>query len=179
MKILLHNLSKREKTILVACVTLITAALVYNFIVEPMAKKWSGLNNEIEIMKLRFRKGDEILKRRLEISQQYKNITSTIKVERGSDEEEMALLLSSIEKLATASGVYITNVKPMPAKELGYYKIYAAEVELEGDISKITKFIYEIQNSPQLLSIKKLILGMKQTASDSLDAKMTVTKIVP
>jgi Tfp pilus assembly protein PilO len=176
---LIQKLSKRERLILIGCIALIATAILYNFILEPFVKKWTELSSEARIMKLKFKKSTEILKRRIEITERYEDISSYVGPQAGSDEEEIANLLSEIEKLASSSNVRITDIKPRPAKRLDYYKKYVVEVESEGDIARLTKFIYGVQTSPHLLSIEKFSLSMKGTAHQVLRANMTVTKILP
>lgn len=173
------NLSKREKLILYSCIGIIVLSILYAFILEPFVSMWSELNREIESARLKLRKSTEIVKRRLEIAERYKNLSGYIKAQRGSDEEEIAQLLSEIEKLANTSNIRITDIKPKAARISGYHKIYVVEVESEGNISTFTKFIYEIQNSPQLLKVKKLSLNMKGITDNLLKADIVITKILP
>jgi Tfp pilus assembly protein PilO len=158
---------------------LIVASLAYNFILEPLGKRWTALNNEIRIMQLKLKKSTQTLKRRIEIMERYENISSYVGKTRGSDEEEITILLSELERLASTSSARITDIKPRPPKLHEYYKKYSIEVESEGDIATLTKFIYEIQNSPQLLSIEKVSINMKSGAGSYLKTYMLVTKILP
>jgi len=173
------HLSKRERLILTLCIGIIALSILYAFVLEPFVNMWSGLNSEIESARLKLKKSTEILKRRREIAERYKNLSGYIKPQSGSDEEEIAQLLSEIEKLANTSNVRITDIKPKAARRSGYYKIYVVEVESEGNISTFTKFIYEIQNSPQLLKVKKLSLNMKGITDNLLKADILITKILP
>jgi len=173
------NISKRERKILIICVSVIGASLIYNFILEPLVTKWTELDSRIEASSLRLRKGREIIKRRLQIAEQYKDISSFVAEQAASDEEEIAVLLGEVEKLANSSGARITDIKPRPVKEEGFYKRYVVEVESEGDISRFSKFIFEIQNSPHILKIEKLSIGMKRGGSDQLRATMLISKFLP
>ena len=173
------NISKRERKILIICVSVISASLIYNFVLEPLVAKWTDLDSRIEASGLRLRKGREIIKRRQEIAEQYKDIASFVTEQSASDEEEIALLLGEVEKLANVSGAHITDIKPRPVKEEGFYKRYVVEVESEGDISRFSKFIFEIQNSPKILKIEKLSIGMTRGGSDQLKATMIISKFLP
>jgi Tfp pilus assembly protein PilO len=161
------------------CAGLIAVSLFYSFILEPLATRWLSLNNEIRIMQLKLKKSTQTLKRRIEIMDRYENIAAYVGKPRGSDEEEMTVLLSELERLASASSARITDIKPRPPKQLDYYKKYTIEVESEGDMATLTKFIYEIQNSSQLLSIEKVSLTMKSGVGSALKTYMLVTKILP
>jgi len=110
---------------------------------------------------------------------QYKSVSSFIKLDNASEEEEMAMLLDELEKLASSSSVRITNIKPRQSRESGYYKKYVVEVESEGNISGFSKFLYGIQNSRQFLDVEKLSLTTKGASSDLLKGQMVVVRILP
>ncbi|PIU41212.1 MAG: hypothetical protein COS99_06670 [Candidatus Omnitrophica bacterium CG07_land_8_20_14_0_80_42_15] len=176
---LIPKLSKREKAVLFLCVGLIILSVLYNFILEPIAKKWIGFNSEIEIMRLKLKRSAEVVKRQRDIMDQYKSVSSFIKLDNASEEEEMAMLLDELEKLASSSSVRITNIKPRQSRESGYYKKYVVEVESEGNISGFSKFLYGIQNSRQFLDVEKLSLTTKGASSDLLKGQMVVVRILP
>jgi len=175
----LASLTKRERTILSLCIGVILLSLLYNIIIEPVASRWIQLGNEVKIARLKLKKSSEILKRRLHIINQYEKLSSFIQLERGSDEEEIAILLSEVERLASSAGTRITDIKPGVSKGSGYFRKFIVEIESEGDIDKISKFIYEVQNSTHILKIEKLSINMKGTRDRSLKVNMLVTKLLP
>ena len=50
------NLSKREKGILVAMISIVAMVVLYNFIFEPAFNKWKRLDNEIAAKKIILKK---------------------------------------------------------------------------------------------------------------------------
>jgi len=175
----LSKLSKREKSILLGCAAVVVVSILYNLIFEPLVKTWSNLNKQIKGSKLKLKKGKQIVRRSTEIAAHYDKIASFIPQGKGSDEEEITNLLSEIEQLARSAGSRITDIKPRKVKDTGYYKRYIVEVESEGDINGFTKFIYEIQNSSQLLKVEKLSIGMTRASGGVLKANMVISKILP
>lgn len=176
---MIPKLAKREKTIFIVCVAIIGASLIYNLMLEPFVIEWSRLNSQVRVAKLKLKKSEQILKKRIQIAEQYEDVAGYTAIKRATEEEEIAYLLSELEKLASQAGVRITDIKPKTAEELGYYRKYIVELEGEGDISQFSKFIFDIQNSPQLLSIKKLTFTMKGTTGGTLNGEMVITKLIP
>ena len=173
------GISKREKTILVVCVAVVAGAVIYNFALEPIIKKWIATSNQLAAAEYKLRRSTAILKRRREIIGQYQNISTYIKQGEVSDEQKRAFFLGELEKLASSSGARITNIKPRAIREKSYYRQHIVELESEGDISKLTKFIYEIQTSAHFPKIEKLAISMKRGDSNILKVNMVISKFLP
>lgn len=175
----LSNMSKREKSVLLGCVGIVVVSVLYSLVLEPLVKTWSDLGKQIKASSIRLKKSKQIVRRSKEIAAHYERIASFIPQGKGSKEEEITNLLSEIEQLARSAGSRITDIKPRKVKDTGYYKRYIVEVESEGDIGGFTKFIYEIQNSSQLLKVEKLSIGMTRASGGVLKANMVISKILP
>ncbi|MFH0771650.1 MAG: type 4a pilus biogenesis protein PilO [Candidatus Omnitrophota bacterium] len=174
---MLSSLSKREKTLFYIILTLIIVWIATVFIVKPFVDKWMKIEEKMYLTSLRVEKNRKILSFKERIQSEYDNFASAVKMQ-GSEEEEMAKFLTEIESLAQVSSVHISDIKPRPVKKTVFYDEYIIEVEVEGDIAQISKFIYDIQNSPRLLKIDKFSLGTKGAASALLKCDILVGRIL-
>ena len=111
------------------------------------------------------------------IIKEYKKYTQNVK-QSSSDGEEKSKLLGEIEKLARDSSVFLANIKPMPVEKVGFYKIYAVEIDAESGISYLVDFIYQLEKSPHLLRIKDFRLVPKKGKAAILKAHMTIREIL-
>lgn len=171
------NLNKREKFLLYLTVALLVIWVLHGFIVKPIANKWKQIDEKIEISGLSLEKNQKIIDRKDRIRREYEKYATSVKM-TGSEEEEMAKLLTEIESLARSSSVRIIGIKPRPIKKVQFYNIYFVELDAEGDIGQISKFIYDIQNSPQLLKVDKFSLGTKGEATNLLKCQILISKIL-
>lgn len=97
---------------------------------------------------------------------------------KGSPEEETAVILREVENIARTSNVYIAAIQPQRVQDMDFYKEYYVEMDAEGDISSLTKFIYDLQNSKQILKVKHLQLNPKSDADNVLKGHIIITKIL-
>lgn len=171
------NLSQREKKLFYLTIGLITVLFIYRFIIRPVVVTWKDLNERISVSNLKFEKSQKILSLKGRIQRDYERYASSVKMS-GSEEEEMAKFLTEIESLARSSSVHISGIKPLPIKKVDFYKKYVVELEAEGDIKQVSKFIYDIQNSPQLLKIDKYSLGTKGAGTNLLKCNILVSKVL-
>lgn len=174
---LLKHLSQRERNILFLAVFIILCVVSYILIIEPLRKNWQELNESISSKEMQVLKNQKILAQKDIIAQLYDRYAENIKM-KGTVEEETAVILREIENIARTSNTYITDIKPLKVGDREFYKEYFVELETEGDISNLTKFIYDLQNSKQILKVKYLRLNPKSETGDVLKGYMIVTKIL-
>ncbi len=171
------NVSKREKNLFFLTVFLIIIWVMYVFVIVPIRVRWKDLNEKIELAGLKLEKNQMMIDRKETIRSEHERYVLPVKMV-SSEEEEMAKFLTEIESLVNSSSVYIIDVKPRPIKKIKFYKKYIVELNTEGDISQISKFIYDIQNSTQLLKIDAFSLGIKGAGTNSLKCHILVSKIL-
>lgn len=140
------NLSKREKYIFTVTITFIITALLYNFIFEPGLKKWQALNSEITAKMAAMNKGIRLLERRNSIIQEYNTYARSTK--------NISRILSDIENQADSLGIKTSNIKPGQAVDKKFYQEYAIELQIEGELNDIVKFLSELIKLPTLAVLR-------------------------
>ena len=171
------NITKREKTLGIITVGILIAALIYNFIIEPLAQRWSDLEKEIREKEAILRKHSRVLRNKNIIEKMHSEFTEYFEAEKLTPEEENAKALSSIEKLARNARVRITNIKPLAARDFDAYAKYTFRVTTESRIGELTKFIYEMKSSQQLLKVERMVLRAKEREPDTIKAILHISEI--
>lgn len=171
------NVTKRERNLCYLTIFLIIIWIAYGFVIRPIRVKWKELNEKIELTGLKLEKNQMMIDRKEAIQREYERYALPVRM-TSSEEEEMAKFLTEIESLANSSSVYIIDIKPRPIKKIKFYKKYIVELNAEGDITQISKFIYDIQNSHQLLKIDAFSLGIKGVGTNFLKCHILVSKIL-
>ncbi|NOX97533.1 MAG: type 4a pilus biogenesis protein PilO [Nitrospirae bacterium] len=175
---ILSNLSKRERCIFFISLAVVFLALSYNFLIEPLAQRWTKVNAEIVRKEMELERNLKIISEKKIVFEEYKKYAEQVKA-KGSDEEEIATLLQEVETIAARTSVRLTNVdEPPPVKKTKFYKLYGVKIELEAPIGPLTKFIYQLEKSPQVLSVQQLRLSAKSSRSSILQSYMLITKIL-
>ncbi len=154
------NLSSREKRIALATVIVVGSALLYKFLVQPIAHRWfhSGrITTEEKGNLLRLRYALEIQE---DVEKNYQTYKKAI-LAQGSDEEELARFLREIENISKPLDVGIVSMKPLPIMDKGLYKRYTIQVEAEADILNLGRFLYEIKTSPFLIKVRRIQINAK------------------
>jgi len=173
----IKNFSKREKTLVSVCLAFGGMALLYALIIEPSFVHWKMMNDEIEAKTSAVIKNTRLLAMYKILKKEYAGYKDLVEVS-DNEEEVFAKALAEIENLSQQSSCYIANVKPRASKELGTYKEISFEVTAEGDISQLSRFMYEIETSNECLRIRHFTILSKTGPSGGLKGIFIINKII-
>lgn len=170
------QLSKRERFFFTVTVTVIVAAVAVNFIIIPAVNKWSKLDSQILVLSTKLSRYERMLKTRNFIEDKYSLYGDYIKI-KGSGEEAQASVLQEIESLARRAGVTLLNIVPTNLENKDFYSQFGIRIELEAGILPLCRFLYEMQNSKQLLGTERLNISAKAGNPELLRCTLRLTKI--
>ncbi|MBN1872576.1 MAG: hypothetical protein JW800_08390 [Candidatus Omnitrophica bacterium] len=174
---MLKNISKREKILAGLTIGVAVVALSYTLIIEPLVSRWRKLEEDIRDKEVLLVKHSKIIRDKGKLENIHKEYAKYFQGGSLTKEEESALALSNIEEIARRTNTYITNIKPLTAKDFDNYSKLTFRVTIECDISSLTKFIYDLQSSEQLMKIDSVVLRAKEKSPDIIKAVMNVSKI--
>lgn len=170
------NLTGRELKLFYLTLAVLIAWFGQRYFAGPAWTRWQGLEEEIHAKELKLEKSERLIKKGASFAKDYEGFESSFRMS-GSKEEEMAKFLTEIESLAKSSAVRVTQIKPLPERKSGLYEKFYAELELEGEMSGVSRYMLEVENSPSLLTIEKLSITAKQGGNGLLKCRAVVSKI--
>ena len=171
------NLNKREKITFLLTIAVIAFSLVYNLVLMPYSRKVAILDRDIAQLQNKLAKAKRLIPKKTRIENDYEAMAVNFKSEEGlSQEQQIARILVEIEKLGNVSGARIVDVKPRPVKKFEYYSEFIIEMRFEGSIKDIARFIYDIQQSKELLRIEKLAVNIKSSEATVLEGFLEIHK---
>ncbi|MFH1318911.1 MAG: type 4a pilus biogenesis protein PilO, partial [Candidatus Omnitrophota bacterium] len=169
--------SKKEKLWLVIAAIFIFVAAIDRLVVSPINTRMKQLSQEIKIKEKQLARNLRNLSQKETVSKEYEKYMKYVK-KIGSNEEEVARILSAIESLARKSAVYLVDIKPQAPKDIDFYREYVVEVTVEGEMESIVRFLYELNISEQLLRAEKLQINLKEKATSVIKAGIIVTQVL-
>jgi len=174
--VFLSRLSKREKIVFYAAATFIGLVMLDRLVIGPISGKIRSLNQEIQAKETAIKNGMRIIAQKDRITLESKKYKPFMMGVRSQDEENTALL-KEIENLASKSSVYLLDMKPAGIKTLGSSIRFTINVSCEGQMEQIAEFMYNIENSQNLLTIDKFEINPKTRESTIAQCSLTVSKI--
>jgi Type II secretion system (T2SS), protein M subtype b len=172
-----RNVTKREKLLAVSTISVAVIAVVYNFIIDPIIGQWNSMDKKIRSKEITLEKYARILRDKNSIEKLRGRYAKYFETNRQTPEEESSAALSVIEQVARRTNVRITNIKPLSSKSFGSYNRSTFRVAVEAKLTELTKFIYDLQSSDQLLKVERMVLTAKESEPSVIKAILNVTKI--
>lgn len=173
-----NNLSKRERYLATATVSIVLIAVVYGLIIRPAAARWKNLSNQIRSRVNTLEKDSAILAGRKIIESEYARLSKYARPAK-SEEQAIADTLSFIENVSRNDSCRIVNIKPVGTKDSGYYKEIVIDVNAEADIGQFSKFLYDMENPrDNLINIKDFALSAKSGQPGVLKGTFLISKIL-
>lgn len=171
-------MSKRERFIALAAVSFIALAILYNFIIEPVTRQWQSLNSQMESKASALKTGIAIVSARKTIEENYSKFSKYVRSEK-NEEESVAEVLAYLETLSRSDSCLILNIKPVGTKDFDTYKELLVDLSCEGDSSQLTKFLYDIENTKNMiLKIRHFSLTAKAGQDGALRGTFLISKII-
>ncbi len=173
----LDKLSKREKIGAFVGAAVLLILFLDSMVIKPVTARIRTLNKEIKASETQLNRYMRNLSREEAVLKEYEKYSKYVK-KAGSDEEETAKILGEIETLARESNLALADMKPRMPRMIGFYKEYMVEIEVEGDMSSLVSFLYQLNNSTQLLRAEKVRLYPRKKGAAVIKGAMLVTKIL-
>lgn len=177
LKQLSARLTTRQRALLYATLIIGLIAAGERLIYQPIMTRLKELDQEILLKEGQLRKNFKNLAAREAVLTAYSE-AAVHAVAPESDEEKTAGLLTEIEGLAAASGLLVVNVKPKPVTKIDIGRQYPLEIEVEGEMVSLIKFLNSLYNSKHILRVKQLRLAPKGGRTNQLKGHLLIHETV-
>lgn len=167
----IKQLKPRERLLLILTGSVAGLCLFYRLAMVPAAERLQSIWEDISIKTKQLAADRRSVAQREAVQKTYERYAHLMQAV-GTDEEETSKLLSAVADVAKASDVTVVNLKPRAAETSGLAKRYQVEIETESTLESLTKFIYQIEQSQQQLTVDKL--SAKQEEKPDAPLKCTV-----
>jgi len=171
------KLSSKERIGLFIAAAFLFLAFFDRLIISPISARIREIDKNISISEKQLQEYLRYLRQKGVVTEEYQKIEKYAK-KVGSDEEEETKVLGEIEELARQCKISIINIKPQPPRQIGFYRKYVVDIESEAEMEPFTDFLYQLNNSSQLLRAEKVTFNLKDKDSLIVKGSISVTKVV-
>ncbi|GAB4260100.1 type II secretion system protein GspM [Deferrisoma sp.] len=170
------RLSDREKAIVGLGAVAVVAVGFWLGVWEPVQAQIELWERRVEAKRAELRKVEEL-------GQRYADLQGRIQgIERNLKRSRDFSILSYLENLAKRQNLHdrIVQMKPRPGEVTRYYRENAVEIRMEKvRLGEIVNYLFQVENSPELLRIKQLQMRPRFDDPNRLDVKFQVAAYEP
>lgn len=173
----MRQVTDREKKIFAVTLAVILVFVGINFVIKPIKKKEGSLTQEIR-EELKILKRDlQTIEKEKKLHQHYEDVLVPF-YQKNSDEEEMSVLLSQMQTLATQAGLRIGEMKPQKIRKTEFCKFLSLSLALEGPFLNIIRFLYAVQGPPYELGVEEFVIESKPTQPNMLNCRVDLSRLL-
>ncbi len=151
------KLSRRENLLLSVSMGIIIIGFIYSGAIHSGAARLSSLDQRIRQAESELARVNGILARQDAVEQAYKSLERKL-VERGVSETVSTEILQDVKARAAESGLNVLNIKPFRSREEGGYEEFDFKLEMEGELSELGSFLYDLNASAYIFQIKNMLI---------------------
>jgi len=168
------KISKREKRFLLVGVLALAANFGYVYVVEPMIDSQLEVRAQIQKKQAildRYRPpvpGKDHYEGKLEELETQLSAADALFLQEKKPTLAAANLQGFIHKIGQESGLTIVRENVPSPKERDSFVEVPIELSLSGDMKAVRNFLYRVQTAPYVLTVPKLILKKRYSASNPI-----------
>jgi Tfp pilus assembly protein PilO len=156
-------LNKRERMLLWTTITLLVGGVSY-LLVSPLTKAWVSLRRDIVAQRSELRMIQTTSAHVPEWRQQYDALRGSL----GKTSVPYAAtsdVLKKIEEVGAATGIVISNRRPLPVVEKDVYRELPVACTIEATTESLVKFLHVLQTGAGSMSVEQLQIAPRPDSS--------------
>lgn len=146
------------------------------FAARSLSLRISELQSEIDSLRSNLSYEQGVLEKSDDFLSAYKKMPLR-PAEIKDPDEKMGLLAGAIERLAKEENLSLNDIRPMPQSQSEEKSLLRMEVELEGEIAGISRFLHKTLSLPEFLKLERFRLAQKSPMSMKLKAELDLALI--
>ncbi len=173
-KLLLSNLTPREKLVVKVCVIAVALLFLDIIIIHPISGHLRRIDETIRMKETLIPKRLLILKHRQRIFNEERSLKPYFTPSAVSQEEEIAQLLREVERVSKEVNLFVSNINPVNVvkKNDSAYEL-TVDIEGKGGVDAVHRFIrtLEASNPP----VRLVGFSLKPQTKDAEEVKFLFT----
>ena len=171
----MRSMEQREKRLAMVTIAVVSAAVLYVRILEPVAQHWMAVYSDTRNAEERLATLRALVGRRGEIETEYTRLVDS-EMRGESEEAFLASLLTKIWSLGRSAGLQVTAMKPIGKTESEGGSRYGVEMSVRGEPHQFIRLLHSFQDTRNLLVADRITLMVGRSAP-RLSLTFVVSKI--
>lgn len=168
--------TKREKTIFFITIGIVIFSIVFSFLLLPVFREYAQLNNEVNIVRFRLKKYLRLASRKDYLEDKQKKFAAGLNFSVDTGDASVATL-SALEELTKEANIKIIDIRPQSASGRGLSRELVIDLRTEGAMEGYLKFLYNIEHSLLLLTVKKFQMSAR-LQQPALQVNLSVSQAI-
>ena len=127
-----------------------------NFIITPLAGWWSSRQTQIRELRVQVADGIQMIKAETRTRNRWADMQANALPANTSLAEQQ--LFKAVDEWSHSSGAEVTSLMPQWKNDSTNYMTLSCRVETSGDLSALSKFLYDVERGPMAVRLDSVEL---------------------
>jgi Tfp pilus assembly protein PilO len=160
---------------------ILTAAVVVFYaadqvVIEPLAGWWKARSKTVIELRARVKNGRQLLQREAGLRGHWSQMrTNTLSANSSMAEQQ---ILKAFDNWAQESGADVTGITPQWNSDSDSYQTLNCRVEVSGDLSQLSRFVYDVEKDPLAFKLESVELSARDSSGQQLTLNLQISGLV-
>jgi Tfp pilus assembly protein PilO len=170
------NLKNRQQLLLFVAIAAAGLFAADKLIATPLSHFWTARAKRIAELRKKIQDGTELQRREMALRRNWEHMRSNSLPNNSSVAEQQ--VFRAFDQWSQDSGVTINSISPQWKHDADEYMTLQCRVEAAGDLSRLTRFLYDIEKDPMALKFEIMELSAHDTDGQQLALGLQVSGLV-
>ena len=95
-----------------------------------------------------------------------------------SESASMSAIITEIENVSGEANIRIADLKPQKVRKTGSFNNFSVSLILDGQLTSIMNFVYNLQNQPHLFAVDEMRFDKKSPNSTDLKGYLILSRVL-
>jgi Tfp pilus assembly protein PilO len=170
------NLKNRQHLLTIITVTLVALFAADKLLVGPLTASWKQRATRIGDLRKQVNDGQQLLRRRQALHARWDYMrTNTLPNNPSLAEQQV---FNAFDRWSQDSRISITSISPQWKHDADDFITLECRVEATGNLSTLSKFLYEIEKDPIALKLENMEISARDTEGQVLALGLQLSGLV-
>ena len=177
------QIKNRQQLLIVGAIAAIALFAGDQLVLRPLIKVWSARASRVAELRKKVTQGNLLVEREQKESEQKRGIqtrwermvTNALPNNTSAAEQKV---VQAIDLWAQNSGVVISAITPQWKHDSDDYMTYECRVDAAGDLDKLNRFLYSVEQDPMALKLELVELGARDKEGRQLSLGLQLSGLV-
>jgi Tfp pilus assembly protein PilO len=169
-------MKNRQQLLVIAASAIVVLFVCDKLVLPPLIAAWNQRNTQIADLRKQVAHGKSLIQREDSIHRRWSEMrTNTLPVDTAVAEQQ---LLTAFDFWAQESRVSVLSITPQWKRDADDYLSLECRVEAFGNLSTITRFLYDIEKDSMALKLESVELAARDNEGQQLSLGLQISGLV-
>jgi Tfp pilus assembly protein PilO len=170
------KVDNRQQLLIIATIAIAALFIGDKLIYTPLSKLWDQRAQEIKTLRTQLAEGKSYQKREQSLRNHWDEMRKNTLPNNNSLAPEQ--VVKALQDWAQESSATLNATTPQWKSDSDDYKTLVCRVDASGSLWQLSRFLYDVENSPLGLKIESLDLNSRDSSGQQLTLGMQVSGLV-